>query len=159
MWTDARYSSLWMDLVGTIKSTCPLKMKKRKSVTHQWVYCYTVVLIGLKNAWATYQRVIQNIFTDMLHEEMEDYVNDLIVKSGIRANHCKVFQRVLQRCRVNNLKLNQWMCTFGVSSEQFLRFLIHERGIQVDPTKIQAIWDMSTPTSLCQLQSFLGKLN
>ena len=95
----------------------------------------------------------------MLHVETEDYVEDIIVNSKARSDHCKVLRKVLHRCRVNNLKLNPQKCAFGVSSGQFLGFLVHERGIQVDPAKIQAIRDMSPPTSLRQLQSFLGKIN
>ena len=123
------------------------------------IYCYTVMPFGLKNAGATYQRAMQYIFADMLHVEMEDYVDDIIVKSKMRSEHCNVLRKVLHRCRVNNLKLNPRKCAFGVSSGHFLIFLVHERGIQVDPAKIQAIRDMSPPTSLRQLQSFLGKIN
>ena len=137
----------------------PEDEEKTTFYTPMGVYCYTVMPFGLKNAGATYQRAMQYIFADMLHEEMEDYVDDIIVKSRTRACHCKVLQRVLHRCRVNNLKLNPRKCAFGVSLGQFLGFLVHERGIQVDPAKIQAIRDMSPPTSLRQLQSFLGKLN
>lgn len=39
------------------------------------------MLFGLKNAGATYQRAMQNIFADMIHEDLEDYVDDIIVKS------------------------------------------------------------------------------
>lgn len=92
-------------------------------------YCYTVMPFGLKNVEATYQQAMQNIFTGMLHEEMEDYVDDIIVKSRTRANHCKVLQRVLHKCRVNTLKLNPRKCAFEVLFGQFLGFLVHESRI------------------------------
>ena len=122
------------------------------------VYCYTVMPFGLKNAGATYQRAMQFIFADMIHEEMEDYVDDIIVKSRTHGNHLAVLQKVLQRCRVYNLRLNPRKCAFGVTSGQFFGFLVHQHGIQIDPAKIKAIRDLKPPTSLKQLQSLMGKL-
>lgn len=59
-------------------------------------YYYTVITFGLKNAGATYQRAIQHIFADMLHEDMKDYVNDIIVKSKMCMEHCAILLCVLQ---------------------------------------------------------------
>ena len=47
-------------------------------------FYYTVMPFGLKNAGATYQRTMTAIFHDMMHEEMEDYVDDIVVKSRLR---------------------------------------------------------------------------
>ena len=47
-------------------------------------FYYTVMPFGLKNAGATYQRTMTAIFHDMMHEEMEDYVDDIVVKSKTR---------------------------------------------------------------------------
>ena len=44
-------------------------------------FYYTVMSFGLKNVGATYQRTITTIFHDMMHQEMEDYVDDIVVKS------------------------------------------------------------------------------
>ena len=68
-------------------------------------------------------------------------------------------ERVLQRCRTYKLRLNPRKYAFGVSSGQFLGFLVHQHGIQVDPAKIKAIRELSPPTSLRQLQSLMGRLN
>ena len=72
----------------------------------------------------------------MIHEELEDYVDDIIVKSKTRGGHLGTLQKVLQRCRVYNMHLNPRKCVFGVSSGQFLGFLVHQYGIQIDPAKI-----------------------
>ena len=111
------------------------------------VYCYIVMPFGLKNVGATYQRAMQYIFGDMIHEELEDYVDTIIVKSRTRGNHFDVLQKVLQRCRVYNLRLNPRKCAFGVTSVQFLGFLVHQHGIQIDPAKIKSIRDLKPPTS------------
>ena len=50
-------------------------------------FYYTVMPFGLKNAGATYQRTMTAIFHDMIHEEMEDYVDDIVVNSKTRTGH------------------------------------------------------------------------
>ena len=50
-------------------------------------FYYTVMPFDLKNAGTTYQRTMTAIFNDMMHKEMEDYVNDIVVKSKTRARH------------------------------------------------------------------------
>ena len=51
------------------------------------IYCYKVIPFRLKNAKATYQRVLENIFDSMLHKNVECYMDDLAVKSKKRSNH------------------------------------------------------------------------
>ncbi|KAM2645193.1 hypothetical protein EV1_018763 [Malus domestica] len=53
------------------------------------IYCYKVMPFGLKNAGATYQRAMQKIFNDMLHKNVECYVDDVVVKTKKRFDHLK----------------------------------------------------------------------
>jgi len=55
--------------------------------------------------------------------------------------------------------MNPLKCTFGVTAGKFLGFLVHQRGINVDPNKVQAITTTKPPVTLTQLKSFLGKLS
>ena len=55
--------------------------------TPKGIYSYKVMPFGLKNAGATYQRAMQKIFDNVLHKNMECYVNDLVVKTNRRENH------------------------------------------------------------------------
>ena len=55
-------------------------------------FYYTVMPFGLKNARATYQRTMTTIFHDMMHGEMEDYLDDIMVKSRSRAGHFQVLE-------------------------------------------------------------------
>ena len=55
--------------------------------------------------------------------------------------------------------MNPLKCAFGVTTRKFLGFLVHQKGVDVDPSKIQAIATMQPPTTLTQLKSFLGKLS
>ena len=55
--------------------------------------------------------------------------------------------------------MNPLKCAFGVPAGKFLGFLVHQRGIDVDPSKAQAIVTMKPPTTIKELKSFLGKLS
>uniref|UniRef100_A0A2N9GQ00 Integrase catalytic domain-containing protein n=1 Tax=Fagus sylvatica TaxID=28930 RepID=A0A2N9GQ00_FAGSY len=66
---------------------------------------------------------------------------------------------VFDRCRLYKLKMNPLKCAFGVSVRKFLGFLVHNRGIDVDPAKASAIATMKAPTSHKELKSFLGRLS
>uniref|UniRef100_A0A2N9G9A0 RNA-directed DNA polymerase n=1 Tax=Fagus sylvatica TaxID=28930 RepID=A0A2N9G9A0_FAGSY len=122
-------------------------------------FYYTVMPFGLKNAGATYQRTMTAMFHDMIHQEIEDYVDDIVVKSKRREDHVEVLRKVFERCRLYKLKMNPLKCAFGVSAGKFLGFLVHNRGIDVDPAKASAIATMKPPTSHKELKSFLGRLS
>jgi hypothetical protein len=122
-------------------------------------FYYTVMSFGLKNAGATYQRTMTTIFHDMMHREIEDYVDDVVVKSKTREGHLETLRKVLERCRVFKLRMNPLKCAFGVSTGKFLGFLVHKQGIDVDPAKSTAIATMKPPTNVKQLKSFLRRLS
>uniref|UniRef100_A0A2N9I9T1 Reverse transcriptase domain-containing protein n=1 Tax=Fagus sylvatica TaxID=28930 RepID=A0A2N9I9T1_FAGSY len=122
-------------------------------------FYYTVMPFGLKNAGATYQRTMTAMFHDMMHKEIEDYVDDIVVKSKKREDHLGILRKVFDRCRLYKLKMNPLKCAFGVSAGKFLGFLVHNRGIDVDPAKASAIATMKAPTSHKALKSFLGRLS
>ena len=99
------------------------------------------------------------IFENMMHKEMEDYVNDIVVKSKTRTGHLQVLEQVFKRCREYKLRMNPMKCAFGVSTGKFLGFLVHHRGISVDPAKATAIATMKRPTTVRELKSFLGRVS
>nr|GMC71681.1 uncharacterized protein LOC109150426 [Ipomoea batatas] len=74
--------------------------------TPKGIYCYKVMLFGLKNAGAIYQRAMQRIFDDMLHKMVECYVDDLVVKSKLRTDHLGHLRKVFNRLRKFQLKMN-----------------------------------------------------
>ena len=52
-----------------------------------------------------------------------------------------------ERIRCHQLKMNPLKCTFGVSAENFLGFLVHRRGIEIDKNKAKAIVDVKPPNN------------
>ena len=126
--------------------------------TPKGIYCYTVMPFGLKNAGATYQRAMQNIFGDMMHKTIECYVDDVVVKSKRRQDHIDDLRAVFERLQKCQLKMNPLKCAFGVTSGKFLGFVVRHRGIEVDQTKIKAIQEMPEPRNLKELRGLQGRL-
>ena len=114
---------------------------------------------GLKNVGTTYQGAMTTIFHNMMYQELEDYVDDIVVKSRRREEHFHVLRKVFERCKAFKLRMNPLMCAFGVSSGKFLGFLVHSKGIDVDSAKATAIATMRSPALVKELKSFLGKVS
>ena len=100
---------------------------------------------GLKNAGATYQRAMVTLFHDMMHKEIEVYVDDLIAKSRKDESHIENLRKLFERLRKFQLKLNLAKCTFGATFGKLLGFIIIRKGIEVDPDKIKAIQNLPPP--------------
>ena len=76
------------------------------------------------------------IFHDMMHKETEDYVDDIVVKSKTRGDHLAILLKVFEKCRLYKLRMNPLKCAFGVIVGKFMGFLVYQRGIDVDPSKV-----------------------
>ena len=136
----------------------PEDMEKTSFITEWGTYCYRVMPFGLKNAGATYQRAATTLFHDMMHRDVEVYVDDMIVKSQGGADHLAALQRFFERIRQFRLRLNPKKCSFGVTSGKLLGHIVSERGIEVDPEKTKAILDMPAPRTEKEIRGFLGRL-
>jgi hypothetical protein len=68
-------------------------------------------------------------FHDLLGIILEFYPDDVVVKSDSMNNHLANLRLALERMRRYGLKMNPLKCVFGVSTDKFLRFIIHEHGI------------------------------
>lgn len=122
------------------------------------IYCYRVMSFGLKNAGATYQPAMTIVLDGLLYEIVKCYIDDIVVKSKREKDHLKNLAMVFERLRKYKLKMNPMECAFGVSSGKFLGFIVTQRGIEIDPTKIKAIVKMPQPTNLRELKSLQGHL-
>src|SRR3954467_6619780 len=114
---------------------------------------------GLKNAGATYQRAMVALFHDMIHREIEVYVDDMIAKSHTEEEHLGHLHKLFDRLKKYRLRLNLNKCTFGVRSGKLLGFIVSSKGIEVDPDKDKAIQEMPAPKTEKQVRGFLGRLN
>ena len=82
----------------------------------------------------------------------------MIVKSKEREDHITNLRKFFTRIRTYNLRLNPQKCTFGVTSGKRLGYVVSQRGIEIDPTKIKAITEMKPPTNIDEIRSFLGQV-
>ena len=132
--------------------------EKISFVTSQGLFCYKVMPFGLKNAGATYQRLVNHMFHPQIGRNVEIYVNDMLVKSRDKKIHLDDLQETFDMLRQYNMKLNPSKCAFGVSSGKFLGFLVSHRGIKANPDKIQAILDMKPPQNVKEVQSLTERV-
>ncbi|XP_052725995.1 uncharacterized protein LOC128194433 [Vigna angularis] len=137
----------------------PEDMEKTTFITLWGTFCYKVMSFGLKNAGATYQRAMVTLFHDMMHKEIEVYVDDMIAKSESEEEHVLNLKKLFERLRKYKLRLNPAKCTFGVKSGKLLGFVVSQKGIEVDPDKVRAISEMPTPSTEKEVRGFLGGLN
>ena len=125
----------------------PPDAEKMAFITPHGLYCYNAMPFGLKNAGATYQRLMTKIFRPLMGKAMEVYINDMLVKSKECPNHTKHLQETFELLRTYGMKLNPLKCAFGVSSSKFLGFMVTQRRIEANSIQLRAIMESQTPTS------------
>jgi hypothetical protein len=99
------------------------------------------------------------IFHDLLGIILEVYIDDVVVTLDSMDSHLADLRLALERMRQYGLKMNLLKCAFGVSAGMFLGFIIHEHGIEIDPTKIESINKVQPSQCKDEMQKFLGNLN
>ena len=119
----------------------PPDVEKTTFITPHELYYYDVIPFGLKNARATYQRLVTKIFRSLLGNTMEAYVDDMLVKSKELFDHPKHLQEAFELLRRYGMKLNPLKCAFGVNSGKFLGFMVTQRRIEANPIQLKAIMD------------------
>ncbi|XP_056691831.1 uncharacterized protein [Spinacia oleracea] len=132
--------------------------KKAAFITDAGVYNYRAMPFGLKNAGATYQKLVDKIFAGQKGRNVEVYVDDSIVKSKKEADHIEDLKETFATLRQFGMKLNPKKCVFGVKSGKFLGFLVSERGIDANPEKVEAILNLPEPKNIRDIQRLTGKM-
>lgn len=99
----------------------------------------------LKNAGATYQRLVNKMFKDHIGRNIKVYVDNMLVKSAKATGHIRDLKETFKVLEKYQMKLNSAKCAFGVYSRKFLGFIVSWRGIEANSEKIQAILNMKSP--------------
>ena len=107
---------------------------------------------------ATYQRMAIALLHDMMHNEVEVYVDGMIMKSKDEEGHIANLRKFFERIKEYRMRLNPQKCTFGVTAGKLLGFLVSDRGMEVDPSKIKAILEIPPFKSKKEIKGFLGQL-
>ncbi|XP_056685828.1 uncharacterized protein [Spinacia oleracea] len=139
-------------------SLWPEDQEKTSFVTEQGLYCHKVMPFSLKNAPATFQRLVNTVFAKQLGRNIESYIDDMIVKIKQKMDHLDDLRETFETLRTYQRRLNPKKCIFGVSSGKFLGFLIDERGIEANSDKVQAVINMTSPKTVKDVQRLTGCL-
>lgn len=134
----------------------PDDQEKTTFITPRGMYYYNVIPFGLKNAGATYQRIINKMFGNKIGKTMEAYIDDMVVKSKFGSEHLDNLGRVFDVLLQYKLRLNAEKCAFEVSSGKFLGFMVSRRGIEADSKQIIVVQNLRSPITIKEVQWLTG---
>ena len=134
----------------------PEDQEKTAFTTSLGLYKFQVMLFGLANAPATFERLMETVLRGLQWEECLVYIDDIIIP-GVSVGQClERIDHVFERLAAANLKLKPSKCDFFKRSVQFLGHIVSEEGVHTDPGKIEAVKNWPEPTTVKQVRSFLG---
>jgi hypothetical protein len=114
---------------------------------------------GLTNASITFMRLMDDVLRPFTNSFVVVYLDGILIFSRTWEEHMRHIQQVLSTLRQHRLYANLEKCSFGMNMVQYSGYIVDDHGVHVDPTKIQVIRDWPAPTTLTELQRFLGLAN
>ncbi|KAI2650785.1 Transposon Tf2-9 polyprotein [Labeo rohita] len=132
---------------------------KTAFVTPTGHYEYLVMPYGLVNAPSVFQNFIHEVLREFLHKFVVVYIDDILIYSRSETEHHHHVAEVLQRLREHQLYLKAEKCSFHLPSVQFLEYIIDQQGVCMDERKVSAVVSWPEPTTIKELQKFLGFSN
>jgi hypothetical protein len=127
-------------------------------ITPFGTYCFIRMPEGLKNAGSTFSRLTKTVLESQAGRNIFTYVDDIVVASKNKEDHLADLAETFANMRDARLRLNPKKCVFGVHQGKILGYLVSHRGIEANPTKIQAIINMSPPQSTRDVQHLTDRL-
>ena len=109
---------------------------------------------GLTNAPSTFQGLMNSIFKPFLRKFVLVFFDDILIDNKSWKDHVEHIDRVLQLLEEKQLYAKIYKCFFG--EVEYLGHIVFHEGVKVDPSKIKAIKEWRTPTSIKHLRGFLG---
>ena len=113
----------------------------------------------LANAPATFQNMMNEIFKDMINQGVVIYHDDNLIYSRSEEDHITLTKKVFERLQEHQLALAPEKCEWHMSKVNFLCYIISENGIEMDQEKIKTVLEWKEPTTVKEVQSFLGFAN
>ncbi|KAK3556040.1 hypothetical protein QTP70_001859 [Hemibagrus guttatus] len=124
--------------------------------TTRGYYEYCVMPFGLTNALAVFQALINEVFRDLLGKGVIAYIDDILVYSTSMEEHVRQVWEVLTRLQQHHLYVKLEKCEFHRSTVTFLGYVISHQGVEMDVVKVRAVTEWPAPTTVRELQRFLG---
>ena len=124
--------------------------------TTNGLFHFKVMPFGLKNAPATFQRLMDTVFSGLKWHGLLVYMDDIVIYSATAQQHLALLVEVLVRLRAAGLKLNPAKTTLVRPEVKYLGHIVSAKGVQPDQAKVQAIRNLASPTSVRDIRRFLG---
>lgn len=134
----------------------PEDIEKTAFTTKYGQFEYTVMAMGLCNAPATFQTLMNSIFRDVIDKFLVIYLDDILIYSDSEEEHMKHVKLVLERLKENCLYISPKKCDFVKEEVEFLGLRAGKKGVRVDPAKIEVIQNWPKPENITELRGFLG---
>jgi hypothetical protein len=122
------------------------------------VFCYQTMPFGLKNAGATYQRMMQKCLATQIGKNVQVYIDDVVITTKSESSLLDDLREMFDNLNRFRIKLNPTKCSFGIPAGELLGYLVSARGIEANPEKIEAILTMKKPTKLKEVQQLAGRV-
>jgi hypothetical protein len=160
---DSAAGCEFMSLLDCFSGYHQIYMKEEDKVSTSFItpfgmYCFIRMLEGLKNAGSTFSRLTKIVLESQIGRNIFMYVDDIVVASKSKEDHMADLVETFANMRDARLHLNPEKCVFGVRQGKILGYLVSHRGIEANPTKIQAIINMTPPQSARDVQQLTGRL-
>uniref|UniRef100_A0A158P4S6 RNA-directed DNA polymerase n=1 Tax=Tetranychus urticae TaxID=32264 RepID=A0A158P4S6_TETUR len=137
----------------------PESIEKTAFVTHEGHYEWLVMPFGLKNAPATFQRILQRVLGSLLYNGAINYLDDIIIYSKTFSEHLQLLEKIFTLCKDNNIKLKLSKCDFAQNEVDYLGYIISEEGVRPSKQKVKAVEHFPVPSNVKEVRQFLGLAN
>ena len=129
-------------------------------MTYHGLYEFRVMPFGFKNVPAVFQRLMQNVLSNVKGDAdknfVDMYLDDIIIFSETLNEHFSHIRKVLQCFKKANLKLNPKKCRFCCSEVEYLGHVVTPHGFMPNARNTEAVREFPAPTSLREIRQFLG---
>jgi hypothetical protein len=124
--------------------------------TRYGLYEYTVMSFGLTNAPSYFMYLMNKVFMEYLHKFVMVFIDDILIFSKTMEEHEEHLRLVLEKLRSNQLYAKFSKCEFWLTEVTFLGHVISTGGVSIDPGKVKDVLNWMPPTTVSEIQSFLG---
>ena len=118
-----------------------------------------VMPFGLMNAPGTFQRIMNQVFFDILDKNVIVYLDDILIFTKTEEEHRQILAEVFHRLAHYSLYVKEKKCALFLSQVEFLGHIVTAEGIRVQSGKIDAVKEWPQPRTVTELQQFLGLCN
>lgn len=158
--TSSQIMSLLDGFSGYIHVFVNKSDKHKTTFTTKWgTYVFNCMHFGLVNVGATFQRAMHTTFDDLISVIILIYLDDMNVYSKLRYDHFEHLKTFFIHCHKFGISLNPLKTIFGVKSEKLINHIVSESGTSIDTKIVNFIKNLYHPTSIKNIQSFMGKFS